>query len=75
MQWAQGTRRRAPRPAQYRFLTHRANLAIAPPPAILRIPLPGAPRPVRIVPLGGVGVLADDPEGADDADPGPLVIF
>ena len=48
---------------------------IAPPPAILRIPLPGSPRPVRIVPLGGVGVLADDPEGADDADPGPLVIF
>lgn len=69
--WAQETRRRAARPAAYRFLDNRASIGAEP----RHMPLPpeeAARRPPRRVVV--LGCQAPMPEADDDAEPGALVV-
>jgi hypothetical protein len=77
VEWADGTRRRLPRPAEYKFLEHSFKRA--------RFRARGRPEPrgqVHHVQVHGVAVGADGPvplpgdaESADDPDDGDLVIL
>ena len=75
-QWATGTRRRLPRPQQYRFLMHRPS----PLPAASLMPNhctrpQGAPRPVLVASVGTHEPLPLELEDEVDADEaGPLTI-
>jgi hypothetical protein len=70
--WANGTRRRAPRPAEYQFLNNRAS-KVAEPRHMLLPPEEAARRPPpRQVVV--IGCSAPMPEENDDAEPGALVV-
>jgi len=74
--WAQGTRRRQPRPLQYQFLAHR----LRPLPVANLVPNaqagpPSAPRSVLVASVGDHGALALGEEQDDDVEPGPLTIY
>ena len=74
--WAQGTRRRQPRPLQYQFLAHRPRLL----PVTNLVPNaqagpPSRPRPVLIASVGDHGALPLGEEQDDDVEPGPLTIY
>ena len=72
--WAQGTRRRLPRPLQYEFLKHRINPARPPPCSAPEVAPRGDPRPVLIFAAGGAAALPMEEEQDDDAEPGPISI-
>jgi hypothetical protein len=77
VQWADGTRRRLPRPDEYKFLEHSFERS--------RFRARGRPEPrgqVHHVQVHGVVVgargpvlLPDDAESADDQDDGELIIL
>jgi len=70
--WAQGTRRRLPRPVQYTFLSHRAGGAPAPKVSSRDLPNEGRVfRPVMVAAIGG-GPLPEEEERDDDQEHGPL---
>ena len=75
VQWAMGTRRRLPRPQQYRFLMHRP----CPHPAASLMPNhctrpQSAPRPVRVASVSTHDALPLARELEDEEDTGPLTI-
>ena len=68
--WAEGTRRREPRPESYAFLKHRWQQAALVQPGHPRLP----PRPPRLVEVRGMGGrLLPMGVDQDDAEPGPLI--
>ena len=72
--WAQGIRRRLPRPTYYHFLAHRVQGASTPNPVPLNLEEQGHARPVVVAAVGGHHDLPMDTEPDDDCEPGPLVI-
>ena len=72
--WAQGIRRRLPRPAYYHFLAHRVQGASTPNPVPLNLEVQGHARPVVVAAVGGHHDLPMEAEPDDDCEPGPLVI-
>ena len=74
--WAEGHRRREPRPDSYAFLRHRWQAAVLAQPR----PPPEPQQPQRLVQVRGAHgqLLPAAPEPAeeeDDAEPGPLAIM
>ena len=81
MRWAQGTRRRLPRPTTYKFLEHRTGAAAGPQRRRAAGPAPRAPvlRPVIVAPIAGhdhdpIGDVEDDDSEPLLIDPGPMAI-
>ena len=72
--WAQGIRRRLPRPAYYHFLAHRVQGASTPKPVPLNLEVQGHARLVVVVAVvGGHHDLLVEDEPDDECEPGPLV--
>ena len=72
--WAQGTRRREPRPIQYTFLEHCTGGAPAPKVSSLNLPHESrAFRPVMVAGIGGAPLPAEQ-ELDDDREHGPMRI-
>ena len=72
--WAQGIRRRLPRPAYHHFLAHMAQGASTPNPVPLKQEVQGHACPVVVAVVGGHHDLPMDTEPDYDCEPGPLVI-
>ena len=72
--WAEGTRRRDPRPPTYAFLEHRwQEAALAP--ALPRPPPARPPRLVLVRSVHGPPLPPPAAEEPDEAEPGPLAIM
>ena len=79
MHWAQGTRRRLPRPRTYKFLEHRRGAAAGPQPRQGRAAPAPVLRPVIVAPIAGhdhdpIGDVEDDDSEPLLIDPGPMAI-
>ena len=72
--WAQGTRRREPRPSHYTFLEYRVGGAPAPKVSAHDLPNEDrAFRPVMVAAIGGAPLPLDE-EPDDDQEHGPMII-